>query len=340
MSAVHVYVIAEAGVNHNGSLETARQLVDAAVAAGADAVKFQTFRATDVMVPDAPKADYQVSATGSDESQLQMVQHLALDESAHRELLAYCVSRGIEFLSSPFDAWSIDLLDRLGLATIKVPSGEITNLPYLRRIGALRRRLIVSTGMSTMDEVADALDALEASGTPLALVTLLHCTSEYPAPYDEINLRAMVALGREFGLPYGYSDHTLGNEVALSAIALGAVVVEKHLTLDRSMPGPDHAASAEPAQIADLIRAIRHIEAALGDGVKRPMPSELSTMRVARKSIVAARDIAEGERFAEENLTTKRPASGVSPMAWDRLLGRPASRGYRADERIDVGEVD
>lgn len=340
MSAVHVYVIAEAGVNHNGSLETARQLVDAAVAAGADAVKFQTFRATDVMVPDAPKADYQVSATGSDESQLQMVQHLALDESAHRELLAYCANRGIEFLSSPFDAWSIDLLDRLGLATIKVPSGEITNLPYLRRIGALRRRLIVSTGMSTMDEVADALDALEASGTPLALVTLLHCTSEYPAPYDEINLRAMVALGREFGLPYGYSDHTLGNEVALSAVALGAVVVEKHLTLDRGMLGPDHAASAEPAQMADLIHAIRHIEVALGDGVKRPMPSELSTMRVARKSIVAARDIAEGERFAEENLTTKRPASGVSPMAWDRLLGRPASRGYRADERIDVGEVD
>lgn len=337
---MRVYVIAEAGVNHNGDVGMAHRLVDAAAAAGADAVKFQTFHAEAIVSASAPKAPYQSRTTEASESQLEMVRRLELDEAAHRELMAHCAAADVDFLSSPFDAGAIRLLAELGLSTIKVPSGEITNLPYLRQLAGLGVHLLLSTGMSTMDDVRAALDALEAAGAPRERVTLLHCTSEYPAPYDEVNLRAMVSLRVEFGVEVGYSDHTVGNEVAIAAVALGATVIEKHFTLDRTLPGPDHAASTEPAEFAKLVRAVRHIEVALGDGRKVSTPSERSTMAVARKSIVAVRDIAAGEVFSEEDLAAKRPGTGITPMLWDRVLGRTAHRAYAAGELIDEREAE
>ena len=334
--AQSVYVIAEAGVNHNGSLDLAFRLVDAAANAGADAVKFQTFESAALVSAGAEKAGYQKQTTGADESQLDMIRRLELSEADHVALINRCGEREIDFLSAPFDTASVALLERLGLETLKLPSGAITDLPYLRAVGALGHSLIVSTGMSTLAEVADALTALEAAGTPRALVTLLHCTTEYPTPPEDVNLRAMATLAKSFGLPVGYSDHTQGIAVPVAAVALGAVVIEKHLTLDRTLPGPDHAASLEPGEFAQMVASIRVVSEALGDPTKAPTAAELENARVARKSIVAARDIAAGERLSSQNLTTKRPGTGISPMRWDSVVGTTAVRDFARDEMISL----
>jgi len=331
-----ILVIAEAGVNHNGSLDIARRLVAAAAAAGADIVKFQTFAAERLVAPGAGKADYQKRATGVSGSQLDMLKRLELGRAAHEALIAGCREAGIEFLSTAFDLESVELLASLGLRRWKIPSGEITNLPYLRAVGGKGGEVLLSTGMSDLGEVEDAVAALEAAGTPRSRICLLHCTTEYPAPLDEVNLKAMAALGRAFGASFGYSDHTAGIAVPLAAAALGAAVIEKHFTLDRGMEGPDHKASLEPGELAAMVRGIRDIEAALGDGVKRPTASELKNREVARKSIVAARAIEAGEPFSPDNLTTKRPGNGLSPMEWDRVIGRRAGRGYLRDEAIEL----
>ena len=330
------FIIAEAGVNHNGSLEMAFQLIDVAVAAGADAVKFQTFKAEKVIAVNAPKAGYQKETTGSDESQLEMVKKLELDEKAHTKLYQYCQHKGIQFLSTPFDLESIDLLNRLGLEIFKIPSGEITNLPYLRKLGALKKRLILSTGMADLGEIEDALDVLTESGTPLENITILHCNTEYPTPFEDVNLRAMLTIGHAFGVAVGYSDHTPGIEVAVAAVALGASVIEKHFTLDRNLPGPDHRASLEPPELSAMISGIRKIEKALGTGSKKPSPSELKNKPVARKSIVAAFPIKKGETFTDMNITVKRPGIGITPMRWDEMIGRKALKPYRKDELIET----
>jgi N,N'-diacetyllegionaminate synthase len=328
-------VIAEAGVNHNGSLETAERLVDAAARAGADAVKFQAFRAAELASARAPKAAYQERATGS-ASQREMLAALELDADAHAHLKAYAERAGIAFLSSAFDLPSVSMLTALGLPTLKVPSGQITDLPYLRAVGAAGRDVILSTGMSTLAEVEDALDVLEAAGTPRSRITLLQCSSEYPAPPEDADLRAMCSLRDVFGTRVGYSDHTEGPNVAVAAVALGAEVIEKHLTLDRDMPGPDHRASMEPDAFAGMVTALRAASASLGSPLKRPRKGELAVRDVVRKSIVASRPIAAGETFTAENLTTRRPGTGVSPMRWDEVLGRAARRSWAPDEMIEL----
>jgi N,N'-diacetyllegionaminate synthase len=331
------FVIAEAGVNHNGSLEMAFQLVEVAVAAGADAVKFQTFKAEKIIAIHTPKAAYQKEVTDSDESQLEMVKKLELDEVAHTKLYQYCHHNGIQFLSTPFDLESIDLLNRLGLEVFKIPSGEITNLPYLRKLGGLRRRLIMSTGMADLGEIEDALEVITAAGTPLKNLTILHCNTEYPTPFEDVNLRAMLTIQHAFpGASVGYSDHTVGIEVPIAAVAMGAVIIEKHFTLDRNLPGPDHRASLEPNELTAMITAIRRIEKALGTGIKKSTPSELNNKPIVRKSIVAACPIKKGERFSETNMTVKRPGTGISPMRWDELIGRKATKDYRADNFIEA----
>ena len=332
----HVFIIAEAGVNHNGNEAIAHKLVDAAAEAGADAVKFQTFRASELVSASAPKALYQRRTTDVTESQLSMIRRLELDETAHRSLMEHCSQRGIRFLSSPFDLHSIDFLHSLGLEAFKIPSGEITNIPYLRRIGSCGVPVLLSTGMSVLGEIEKALEVLEHVGTPRERITLLHCTTEYPAPVGEINLRAMETLLQAFpGIAgVGYSDHTQGIHIPVAAAAMGACVIEKHFSLDRNMEGPDHKASLEPDELASMVRAIRDVERARGDGIKRPTDSELSNIRVARKSLVAARPIQKGEVFSEENLTVKRPGTGVSPLLWDDYIGRTALRNYQTDELI------
>jgi N,N'-diacetyllegionaminate synthase len=331
------FIIAEAGVNHNGSLEMALQLIDVAVAAGADAVKFQTFKAEKVIAIHAHKAAYQKATTGSDESQLEMVKKLELDEAAHTKLYQHCHHQGIQFLSTPFDLESIDLLNRLGLEVFKIPSGEITNLPYLRKLGGLRKRLILSTGMADLGEIEDALDALPSVGTSFKDIAILHCNTQYPTPAEDVNLRAMLTIQQAFpGASVGYSDHTVGIEVPIAAVAMGATVIEKHFTLARNLPGPDHRASLEPHGLTAMITAIRHIETALGTGIKKPSPSELLNRPVARKSIVAACPIKAGEAFSEMNMTVKRPGTGISPMRWDELLGRKAARDYQEDNLIEA----
>jgi N,N'-diacetyllegionaminate synthase len=330
-----VFIVAEAGVNHNGSLDLALRLVDAAADAGADAVKFQAFTSSALAVPDAPTAAYQEAATG-EVSQAEMLAALELDEGAHRALAARCGERGITFMSSAFDLESLAMLARLGVDILKIPSGEITDLPYLRAVAALGKRVFLSTGMADLDEVRAALLALEAAGLSRDRVTVLQCTTEYPTPSQDANLRAMVTMREELGMAVGFSDHTAGPEAALAAAALGASVIEKHLTLDRSMPGPDHFASIEPGELADLVGAIRTVEAELGDGVKRPSAGELDNARVVRKSIVVARPVAAGERFSVDNLTVKRPATGISPMRWDEVVGRPAKRDFAADELVEL----
>jgi len=329
-----VRVIAEVGVNHNGSVELALQMIAAAADAGADVVKFQTFSAEALTTSSAQKANYQADRTG-DGSQRDMLRSLQLSLEDHVRLMAECEVRGVGFLSSPFDVASVDVLMQLGVGEMKIASGEITNLPLLRRVGAAGPPVLLSTGMSTMDEVEAALEALVAAGLNRSLITLLHCTSEYPAPPEDVNLRAMVSMREQLGLPVGYSDHTDGTTVAVAAVALGATVIEKHFTLDRSMEGPDHAASLEPEQFAAMVRDIRVVESALGDGEKGPTAGELETMRVARKSIVAARDIAAGETLSEDNLTTKRPGTGLSPMEWDGVIGTAATRDFASDELIE-----
>lgn len=327
-------IIAEAGVNHNGDISMACALIDAAADAGADLVKFQTFSADRLVTAAARKADYQAKTTAADESQRDMLKRLELSAEMHEHLIAHAARRGIEFFSTAFDLESLDYLMGLGMVRIKVPSGEITNLPYLRKVGGYGKPVILSTGMANLGDIEAALAVLEAAGTPRDRITVLHCSTEYPAPMAEVNLLAMPSLARAFGVRVGYSDHTEGIEVAIAAAALGACVIEKHFTLDRSLPGPDHRASIEPHELARMVRSIRNIELALGDGVKRPSVSEEKNRLVARKSLVAARAIAKGELFSEQNLAAKRPGTGISPMRLDELLGHPAARCFAPDEQI------
>lgn len=333
-----VFIIAEAGVNHNGSLDRAIALVEAAAQAGADGVKFQTFKAKNLVTPDATKANYQKNSTGEDRSQYQMLKELELLPEDFSKLVACCDSNGIEFLSTPFDLPSVDVLAGLKMCKWKLPSGEITNLPYLRKVGALGCEVILSTGMSNLGEIAQALSVLETAGTERSSITALHCNTEYPTPMCDVNLSAMNTIREAFpGLKgVGFSDHTLGIEVPVAASAMGATVLEKHFTLDRSLPGPDHRASLEPDELAVMVQSIRNIEQAFGNGIKEPSPSESKNIRVVRKSIVAATSIEKGEVFNSDNLTVKRPGTGVSPMEWDRYVGQVATRGYSADELIDA----
>ncbi len=331
-----VFIIAEAGVNHNGSLETAKKMIDAAAEAGADAVKFQTFHAEDIACAASPKAEYQTRREGEGQSQLEMLKKLELDEAAHKELLGYCARKGIRFLSTPFDLRSVSMLVRLGLDVFKIPSGEITNLPYLRRIGGLNKEVILSSGMADLEEIGKAVDIIVASGTGKDKITVLHCNTEYPTPLEDVNLKAMLSIKETYGVRIGYSDHTLGIEVPIAAAALGAEVIEKHFTLSRKMKGPDHEASLEPDELKKMIEAVRKIEKALGDGIKRPSFSERKNKGVVRKSIVAARAIKRGEIFTEKNLAVKRPASGISPMEWDKVLGSPAKRDFKKEETIEL----
>lgn len=328
-----VFIIAEAGVNHNGSLDLALQLIDAAKASGADAVKFQTFQAVRLATRSAQKANYQERKAEGSESQFEMLQRLELDASAHRRLIAHCREIGIEFLSSPFDAESADLLDTLELPLFKIPSGEITNLPFLQHLARKRRPIILSTGMSTLEEVEEAVEVLRAQGCPQ--ITLLHCVTEYPAPYAEINLRAMQTLKTAFNLPVGYSDHTLGVEVAIAAVALGAEVIEKHFTIDRSLPGPDHSASLEPIELKQMVSAIRNVELALGNGTKVPAPCELPNIPVARKSVVAARALPLGHQLIAGDLDIKRPGTGLAPKLAETLIGRTLRISIAKDEILN-----
>jgi N,N'-diacetyllegionaminate synthase len=328
-------IIAEAGVNHNGDIDMAKKLIDIAAESGADLVKFQTFSADRLVTHEAVKADYQLLATNSSESQHDMLRKLELTESMHRDLIAHCASQNIRFFSTGFDVESINLLVGLGQELFKIPSGEITNLPYLRHIGKLARTIILSTGMSNMDEIESAINVLEESGTHRSKITVLHCTTAYPAPMSDVNLRAMQSIQNRFNVAVGYSDHTLGIEIPIAAVALGATVIEKHFTTDRSLPGPDHKASLEPAELKAMVDGIRNVEKALGDGLKRLMPSELTNLPMARKSIIASLPIKTGDIFTEHNLTAKRPGTGISPMEWNKLLGSKANRDYLADELID-----
>lgn len=329
-----VFIIAEAGVNHNGSVELAYQLVDAAAKAGADAIKFQTFKAEKLVLKSAHKADYQKQDSGESESQLEMLKKLELNGDAYREIQRYCQQKDIIFLSTPFDMESVDILCDLGLEIFKIPSGEITNLPYLRYIGRLQKQVILSTGMSTLDEIGDALLILTTAGTSMDNITVLHANTMYPTPMGDVNLNAMLAIKNHFGVAVGYSDHTLGIEVDIAAVAMGASVIEKHFTLDKSMSGPDHGSSLEPGELTSMVLSIRNIEKAMGNGEKTPSPSERVNIHPVRKSIVASRAIEKGEIFSSDNLTTKRPGNGMSPMKWDQVIGSEATRNYQSDEQI------
>lgn len=329
-----VFIIAEAGVNHNGSLELAKKLVDAAKEAGADCVKFQTFVSKNIVSKNAVKAEYQKQQTEPEESQQDMLKKLELSFDEFVELNEYCKSKSIEFMSTAFDFDSIDFLDGLEMGTWKIPSGDITNLPYLIKIANLNKPVILSTGMSTMEDIRSAIKALKENGA--AELTVLHCTTEYPTPFEDVNLRAMNTIKEEFGVKVGYSDHTKGIEVPIAAVALGATVIEKHFTLDRNMEGPDHKASLEPNELKAMVDSIRHIELALGNGMKQPAESEKKNMAVARKSIIARKDIKAGEIFTEENLTVKRPGDGISPMRWFDIIGKPAPRDFEEDELIEL----
>ena len=329
-----VFIIAEAGVNHNGSSDIAKELIDAAVKAGADAVKFQTFKAANLVSKTAQKADYQKQTTDVEESQFEMIQKLELDVDTHKELISYCKHKNILFLSTPFDHESIELLHKLGLEVFKIPSGEITNLPYLRHIGSLNKRVILSTGMANLGEIEAAINVIMQAGSNRKNITILHANTEYPTPMEDVNLKAMVTIGNAFNTNYGYSDHTLGIEVPIAAVALGASIIEKHFTLDKNMPGPDHKASLEPHELISMIQAIRNIEQALGSTVKQPSPSETKNKSIARKSLVAKTSIKKGEFFTEENLTIKRPGTGISPMRWDEVIGTKAVNNYQEDDLI------
>lgn len=330
------YIIAEAGVNHNGSIEIAKQLIDVAADAGADAVKFQTFKTENLVSKKAEKAEYQKETTDSSESQFDMIKKLELDESTHQILIAYCRSKKITFLSTPFDLTSIQLLNQLGLEIFKIPSGEITNLPYLRSIGSLKKQVVLSTGMSNLSEIESALQVLIEAGTDKNNITVLHANTQYPTPIKDVNLNAMITIGNAFEVKYGYSDHTLGIEVPIAAVAMGATVIEKHFTVDRNMEGPDHKASLEPQELSAMVQSIRNIDIALGSSIKQPSPSESANKQIARKSIVAKCDISKGDSFSEANLTTKRPGHGLSPMLWDQIIGKKASKNYTPDEIIEL----
>jgi N,N'-diacetyllegionaminate synthase len=329
-----VFIIAEAGVNHNGSLKLAKKLIDVASASGADAVKFQTFKAKNLVVKNSQKANYQKNTGSQKETQFSMLQKLELSQEMHLELINYSINKHIKFLSSPFDHESIKLLNDLGLEIFKIPSGEITNLPYLRHVGKLNKKIILSTGMSKMAEVKNALKILINSGTKKKNITVLHANTEYPTPMNDVNLKAMVTMGKELNVEYGYSDHTLGIEVDIAAVAMGASCIEKHFTLDSNMDGPDHKASLQPEQLAEMVRAIRNIEKALGSHIKKPSKSELSNLQIVRKSIIAKTPIKKGEVFTQANLSTKRPGTGISPMKWDEIIGTKAKKNYNEDEPI------
>ena len=331
-----VFVIAEAGVNHNGDMDLALKLIDAAADAGCDAVKFQTFKAHALVTPQAGMAHYQQANTGRAENQLQMLERLELDEDDHRVIFAHAATRKVGVFSTAFDLDSIDLLARHKPPYWKIPSGEITNLPYLRCIGSQALPVMLSTGMATLAEVDQALQVLLEAGLARQMICVLHCNTDYPTPWSDVNLRAMVTMGNALGTTYGYSDHTLGIEVAVAAVALGARVIEKHVTLDRNLPGPDHRASLEPAELAQMVRSIRHIELALGDGIKRPGVAEMANRMAARKSLVAAQCIEAGELFSAQNMTAKRPGNGISPMRWDELAGQCARRAFDRDELISL----
>lgn len=334
---MHITIIAEAGVNHNGSAALAKKMIEEAKEAGADYIKFQTFQPEKLVSRYADKAEYQKEATGSQESQLDMLQKLALSQEEFRELKAYCSQVGIGFLSTPFDLDSIAFLEELGMDFWKLPSGEVTNLPYLIRIAQTGWPIVMSTGMCRLEEIGEALEWLKKSGA--GDITLLHCNTQYPTPMEDVNLRAMETLSRQFGLPVGYSDHTLGIEVPIGAAALGAVLLEKHFTLDKTMEGPDHGASLEPGELKAMVQAVRNMERALGSGEKRPTASEAGNAKAARKSIVARTEIRKGQLFTQENLAVKRPGTGISPMRWFELLGQAAGRDYREDEVIGGEEL-
>ena len=329
-----VFIIAEAGVNHNGRLDLAKKLVDTAKEAGADCVKFQTFISKNIVSKNAVKAEYQKQQTLAEETQYDMLKKLELSFCEFMELNEYCKNKDIEFMSTVFDFDSIDFLHSLGMDIWKIPSGDITNLPYLMKIARLNKPVILSTGMSTMNDIRNAINALKENGA--GELTVLHCTTEYPAPFHDVNLKAMLTIKEVFGLQVGYSDHTKGIEVPIAAVALGATVIEKHFTLDRNMEGPDHKASLEPDELKAMVDSIRHIESALGNGMKQPTESEKKNMDVARKSILAKKGIKAGEVFTEENLTIKRPGDGISPMRWFDVIGKAASRDFEEDELIEL----
>jgi len=332
----HTFIIAEAGVNHDGDINKAKKLIDAAVEAGVDGVKFQTFQAKDTISKNAEKASYQKDTTGTTESQYEMIQRLELSKKDHETLIAYCKQKNIQFLSSPFDLESIQLLDELGLDTFKIPSGEIVNLPYLEAIGKLNKHVIMSTGMADLGEIEDALNVLIGSGTDKENITVLHVNTEYPTPMRDVNLMSMNTIRDAFKINVGYSDHTLGIEIPIAAVALGAIVIEKHFTLDKDASGPDHRASLEPNELKYMVNAIRNIEEALGNGIKQPSASEKRNKEIVRKSIVAQKKIAKGEKFTPKNLGIKRPGTGISPVRWKEVLGKTATRDFNEDEFIEL----
>jgi N,N'-diacetyllegionaminate synthase len=331
-----VTIIAEAGVNHNGDLQLARQLIDIASNAGADYVKFQTFKVDSLVRKDAEMASYQKQNTSSSGTQRNLLKKLELTEAMHEELIGYAATRSIKFLSTAFDIESMQFLRKLGVDTGKIPSGEITNLPYLRAAAGLFEHIILSTGMATLAETGEAIDALVKSGSTKDSITVLHCTTEYPTPYEDVNLRAMDMMKNEFGTRVGYSDHTSGIEVAIAAVALGASIIEKHFTIDRNLEGPDHKASIEPGELQQMVRSIRNIENSLGKAEKAPSPAEIKNIPLVRKSIVASKVIREGEAFTIDNITTKRPGNGLSPMLWDSVIGKHATKNFEVDDYIEV----
>lgn len=332
-----VFIIAEAGVNHDGSLVRAKEMVKAAAKTGVNAIKFQTFSAEVLVTKKADKADYQKRISCRAESQFAMLKKLELSRSAHLELIQECKSNNIEFLSSPFDLIAIDLLEELGITKWKIPSGEITNLPYLKKIASLGSEIILSTGMADLDEIEAALSVFTTAGIRLGQITVLHCNTEYPTPIQDVNLRAMLTIKEAFpGVKIGYSDHTLGIEIPIAAVAMGATVIEKHFTLDETLPGPDHKASLSLEELAQMVNAVRHVEKALGNGIKAPSASEKKNIEVVRKSLVAACKIDANQLFTKDNLTAKRPGTGISPMKWNEVVGKRASKDYEKDDLIDA----
>ena len=330
-------IIAEAGVNHNGDIAKAKALIDKGAEAGVDYVKFQTFKAEKLVTKQAQRASYQDKNTQNNDSQYEMLKKLELSQALHQELMDYCNQKGVKFLSTGFDSESLVFLAQLGITIAKVPSGEITNLPYLRQVASLFPEVILSTGMATIDEIKDAVKVLIDNGVSKDKITILHCNTEYPTPMEDVNLKAMLHIQRELGLPIGYSDHTLGIEVPIAAVALGATVIEKHFTLDKTLPGPDHKASLEPNELKAMVSAIRNIEKAIGgSGLKEVSKSEEKNKPIARKSIVASTDIKKGDIFTPENLTVKRPGTGISPMQWDEVIGKEAKRDFQEDELIEL----
>ena len=328
------FIIAEAGVNHNGSLSRAIEMVSVAATLGADAIKFQTFFTSEVISKLAPKAQYQIDNTHSNESQFEMVKKLELTEENHFEIIKHCDNNNIEFMTSAFDLKSIELLESFNLKRIKIPSGEINNLPYLRKIKLLKMPVILSSGMSTMKEIEAAINILTENGKKNKDITVLHCNTQYPTPYVDVNLKAMNSIKKKFGVPVGYSDHTLGIEVPIAAVSLGAKVIEKHFTLDKSLKGPDHIASLNPKEFSEMVTAIRNIEKVFGSGIKKPSPSEFENIKIARKSLIAKKNIKKGEVFSEHNLTTKRPGTGISPIEWDQYIGQNSNYDYKKDDFI------